>query len=543
MTLSSPSQTRHTREPEWTPRQRQVLDLLVRGLTNTQIAQHLGISLDGAKWHVSEIITRLGVDSRDEAAEYWRRHNGLKLRFTRQVSALFGWTALKWGAASVVIGGLAAVTAMVVYVLHESGTDNDRSAADPPAVDTAQTNPTVPSAQVTPAPQPQLTGETVAGVAVQKLSFTSPGTFPVPMSVIIEKGCWGCDGPAAAFDRVRMEGSGKLVTEQLFRPASGYISSSYFDPAGKTHYLTVCSRGYCGGVGQISADAQTTVYRSTDGGVTWQSLETLDGAASVVANTAQGPLLDLDFGKSFRILGTSTSIQPPAGMNGAYVAGRFAGWRSSDGKIIYEVDGKTPLLTLPDLGVDPASVQVEAIRPNGDFVVSFPSSTANQMNYAFVRQGKVASVVQSPGRLMIGAWLSDTIALGNTYPVRPDGTVSDAALYPAIFDFAAGQIEILELYGPVGDDAYIGQRNYVRFASALRSFVVKSTGDCLNVREAPSTCAKSLGCFADGVLLGDAAGSNGEQEASGITWWKVSTPAGDVGWASSEFLEGAQLRP
>mgnify|MGYP003497521350 CR=1 FL=1 len=51
-------------EPPWTPRQREVLDLLVRNRTNGQIAETLGISLDGAKWHVSEIITKLGVDTR-----------------------------------------------------------------------------------------------------------------------------------------------------------------------------------------------------------------------------------------------------------------------------------------------------------------------------------------------------------------------------------------------------------------------------------------------------------------------------------------------
>jgi hypothetical protein len=45
----------------------EVLGLLRLGLTNEEIAGRLGISLDGAKWHVSEIISRLGVASRYEA--------------------------------------------------------------------------------------------------------------------------------------------------------------------------------------------------------------------------------------------------------------------------------------------------------------------------------------------------------------------------------------------------------------------------------------------------------------------------------------------
>ena len=54
-----------------TPRQWEVLDLLRDGLTNEQIAGRLGITLDGAKFHVSEILGRLGLSSREEGAA-WR---------------------------------------------------------------------------------------------------------------------------------------------------------------------------------------------------------------------------------------------------------------------------------------------------------------------------------------------------------------------------------------------------------------------------------------------------------------------------------------
>ena len=59
--MASPA--RH-QQPQLTPRQREVLDLLARGRTNPQIAESLGISLDGAKWHVSEVLSRLGVRGR-----------------------------------------------------------------------------------------------------------------------------------------------------------------------------------------------------------------------------------------------------------------------------------------------------------------------------------------------------------------------------------------------------------------------------------------------------------------------------------------------
>jgi DNA-binding CsgD family transcriptional regulator len=51
-----------------TDTQRRVLDLIAEGRTNYEIGQALGITLDGAKYHVTEILNKLGVDSREEAA-------------------------------------------------------------------------------------------------------------------------------------------------------------------------------------------------------------------------------------------------------------------------------------------------------------------------------------------------------------------------------------------------------------------------------------------------------------------------------------------
>jgi DNA-binding CsgD family transcriptional regulator len=50
----------------------EVLELLRLGLSNREIANRLGVSLAGAKFHVSEIISKLGVSSREEAAN-WRQ--------------------------------------------------------------------------------------------------------------------------------------------------------------------------------------------------------------------------------------------------------------------------------------------------------------------------------------------------------------------------------------------------------------------------------------------------------------------------------------
>ena len=55
------------RYPGLTPREQEVYDLLRQGLTNREIAERMGISLDGAKYHVSQILMKLDVSSREEA--------------------------------------------------------------------------------------------------------------------------------------------------------------------------------------------------------------------------------------------------------------------------------------------------------------------------------------------------------------------------------------------------------------------------------------------------------------------------------------------
>lgn len=133
---------------EWTPRQREVLDLLAKGHTNGQIAERLGISLDGAKWHVSEILSKLQTNSRDEAADYWRHEKGLPARLVRLSRGLAFGLPLRWAA----LGGFAVAAglavAVVFYVVAGGGEDTPANPGD--TDDPTPTPP--PSATATPAP-------------------------------------------------------------------------------------------------------------------------------------------------------------------------------------------------------------------------------------------------------------------------------------------------------------------------------------------------------------------------------------------------------
>ncbi len=55
---------------ELTPRERQVLELLVRGLTNRQIAAELSIAEDTVRAHVRVILEKLHLQNRIQAAVY-----------------------------------------------------------------------------------------------------------------------------------------------------------------------------------------------------------------------------------------------------------------------------------------------------------------------------------------------------------------------------------------------------------------------------------------------------------------------------------------
>ena len=140
-----------------TPREREVLDLIRRGLTNEEIAQRLGISLDGAKYHVSQILSKLGVATREEAAA-WRPEP--------QRAGYWKWVLI-CGVATTTAAALAAIAVGLPNggktITTESGVSaNDALArAKPPAIARApsKANPEetpTPAGGTSPTPTPSL---------------------------------------------------------------------------------------------------------------------------------------------------------------------------------------------------------------------------------------------------------------------------------------------------------------------------------------------------------------------------------------------------
>jgi len=99
-----------------TPRESEVLSLLRQGMSNPEIATRMGISRDGVKYHVSEILSKLGVTSREEAAE-WSAPAMLGRRWLPAFQAPAKLFTLKAAGAAVIAVALGAMALLALGVL------------------------------------------------------------------------------------------------------------------------------------------------------------------------------------------------------------------------------------------------------------------------------------------------------------------------------------------------------------------------------------------------------------------------------------------
>jgi DNA-binding CsgD family transcriptional regulator len=145
-----------------TPREQEVLALLREGLTNEQIAERLGISFAGAKYHVSEILSKLYVSSREEAALWRPRERVFGLAF---LGALFkklrpgGIMHLTAKAVLVASLSIVALIAIGVGVMALRNND-DASPKSTTALSAPSPAPTQASAQVAATTTPSATTAT-----------------------------------------------------------------------------------------------------------------------------------------------------------------------------------------------------------------------------------------------------------------------------------------------------------------------------------------------------------------------------------------------
>lgn len=106
------------------PRDREVLELIAQGKTNAEIASALSIRFDTARWHVSEVLSKLGVASREEAATVFHAEQQPRSRLRRSFAGIPALIAV--GSVSAV-----AVVGVVLLVSFAMGNDDPAEALQP----------------------------------------------------------------------------------------------------------------------------------------------------------------------------------------------------------------------------------------------------------------------------------------------------------------------------------------------------------------------------------------------------------------------------
>jgi DNA-binding CsgD family transcriptional regulator len=159
-----------------TAAQRRVLDELVAGGTNAQIAQRLGISEDGVKWHLSELRDETGTADRRELARWWeeqRSRPGVNLLLP--FGALWRF-ATRNAVATAVVAGTVVVSLAVGWFAYDSlRGDDDTPVAGAVPVRTPERAAVVPFVP-TPTPTPAPTGALLFDVETGE-SEILPGDF------------------------------------------------------------------------------------------------------------------------------------------------------------------------------------------------------------------------------------------------------------------------------------------------------------------------------------------------------------------------------
>jgi DNA-binding CsgD family transcriptional regulator len=114
-----------------TPREWEVLALIREGLTNEQIAQRLGITESGARFHVSEILSKLGVASRQEAAVWTaQRQDAKKYVLATGIRLELKWLMFSKAGATI---ALAAALALPLGLLFGTVAISRRGEQAPPS--------------------------------------------------------------------------------------------------------------------------------------------------------------------------------------------------------------------------------------------------------------------------------------------------------------------------------------------------------------------------------------------------------------------------
>jgi hypothetical protein len=223
-----------------------VLALLREGLSNEQIAERLGVTLHAARYHVSEILSKLGVATREEAAAWQPKEARLGPRWS---IAFQIWLA---AAASV---ALIAVGVLAWGVFRGSSDDSQASVV---ATGSPAPGASTPAVSFVPASPPPAVGPNVRA-----------------MQLVSETVGWALTDDALLRITLESEDCLKNACKDIIIEGPKDITPHGVAIAGikGVHFLD-SDHGWLVANGAFDASAltqQLLVFRTTDGGQSWQS--------------------------------------------------------------------------------------------------------------------------------------------------------------------------------------------------------------------------------------------------------------------------------
>lgn len=465
-------------------------------------------------------------------------------------------------------GSLAALlSATMLMVGAACGGDETGPSREPTAPgDVAATG--TPETSATPADTPP------DGEGPRSLSILAPIPLPDRLVLYLERGCYGCDGGPTSIERVYRAPDGELRWDTVFESDAGRgpILAGPVVADDGTMYITTCSTGYCGFLEEPSEDARSTLFRSLDGGITWEELDTFDGPSAVALVAGDALILNnstFDAGGSgewirrFVSYPNGQALETPPGFEDQFITpiwldGRLS-WHDSATSTIVDGEGNLLWDLAAIAGVDPTThrVRILSLPTAGDAIMSVVESDGDGDSYYLViHDNEVSAGIVVEGSFA-GLGLSHTTvhtesATGNLFIALEQleaAFESSGADYeladetygrdyqhslPTLFDLWGATAQPIELFGQLINTEYATNRNLVVHA-LQNDFMRVDTGDadCLNVRQEPRMDAPVVSCYTDGVLLMDVGAT---EESDGTTWLRLRTPTGEMGWATAEYL-------
>ena len=417
--------------------------------------------------------------------------------------------------------------------------------------------PTVPPAPVTPP-------DAIGGVGVVPLKIGAEIEMPRDLALIVHTGIPGSQSTPESLARVYRDSAGHLRTDTLVTIQSlglptgsqgAYFTGFAADEDGSPIMVEACTSGSCfnGEGGQLSADAESVIFQSTDGGVTWSQLLNLNGVAVLIDLLADGRLIARlttpGDPSSYVILPGGDLLTPPGGNMGAanpvVLPNGDVGWRTWDDGNLLRGDGSQWLgnwadprqialdlpFTLLGHGYSRAIVPARAVSPSG------PGSN---LLVVLDSEGSLDEAYSVSSYVTVTSWLDLRAGVGNvSEQVSSDSSPAFTGNLPALIDFTTALINPIP--NPFIGEPFVGGRNDV-IAVQRGSFarVVNTDNTCLNIHSAPRLDAPILDCSAEGVLLVLGIGTGDYPnvvDVDGTPWLSVITPTGADGFASTQYLE------